>query len=77
MNFTASNFILIVVGVILIFSGPYITYRTVTGMKEKRRLDPSASLQWGSNAINILIAFAFFGAGICFVLNNLRGNPLP
>ena len=70
------NIILILIGILLVGSGPYITYRTVRGMISKRKLDPSASLHLFSNGLNFLIAFLFFVAGILFITNNLRGNPL-
>ncbi len=70
------NIVLILVGIGLILSGPVIIYRTVTGVVKRRRQDPKASLQVFSNGLNFLIAVLFFVAGILFVLNNLRGNPL-
>lgn len=70
------NYILILIGVILLGSGPYILYRTVTGMLKARAADPKADLHWVSNLVNVLIGVSFFFAGILFILNNLRGNPL-
>lgn len=70
------NIVLIFVGIGLIVSGPVIIYRTVTGVVKKRKEDPKASLQVFSNGLNFIIAILFFVAGILFVLNNLRGNPL-
>lgn len=70
------NIILIIVGVALVLSGPYIVYRTVTGVMERRRADPKAKLHLLSNGLNFLIAALFFLAGILFIVNNLRGNPL-
>lgn len=70
------NYVLILVGIILIGAGPYILYRTVTGVLKARAADPKVSLHPISNGINVLIAVSFFFAGILFVLNNLRGNPL-
>lgn len=70
------NVVLILVGILLIASGPYIVYRTVQGVLLRRREDPTVRVQWFSNGINILIAVLFFLAGILFVINNLRGNPL-
>jgi hypothetical protein len=70
------NIILILVGAGLVLSGPYIIYRTVYGVLERRKADPSASLHLVSNGINFLIAVLFFMAGILFIVNNLRGNPL-
>ena len=70
------NYVLILVGIILIGSGPYILYRTVTGVLKARAADPNAKLHVINNSINILIGIALFFAGILFVINNLRGNPL-
>jgi hypothetical protein len=70
------NVVLIVLGLVLLLSGPYIGYRTVAGVLERRKTDPSAKLHLFSNGINILIAVLFFFAGILFIVNNLRGNPL-
>ena len=70
------NIILIIVGVLLVLSGPLIIYRTVKGVLERRRFDPQAKLHVFSNGLNFLIAVLFFLAGILFIVNNLRGNPL-
>jgi hypothetical protein len=72
----AGNIILIIVGAALVLSGPYIVYRTITGVQQRRKADPTASLNVFSNALNFLIAVLFFIAGILFIVNNLRGNPL-
>ncbi len=71
-----ANVLLMLAGVLLFVSGPVIGYRTATGMIKIRRTDAKASLHWGSNLINFLIAGFFFVTGVCFVVNNLRGNPL-
>ena len=70
------NIILILLGFVLLLSGPYIGYRTVAGVLERRKADPTAKLYVFSNGINLLIAVLFFFAGILFIVNNLRGNPL-
>jgi hypothetical protein len=72
----AGNIVLIFVGTLLVLSGPYIIYRTIQGVRQRRMEDPKASLNFLSNALNFLIAFLFFVAGILFIVNNLRGNPL-
>ena len=72
-----ANIVLILIGIVLIISGPYILYRTIFGLVQRRREDPTASLQIFSNLLNVIIAVLFFVAGILFVVNNLRGNPLP
>lgn len=71
-----ANIVLIIIGIVLILSGPYILYRTVQGVMERRKADPAASLHIFSNGLNVIIAVLFFAAGILFVVNNLRGNPL-
>lgn len=70
------NIILILVGILLVFSGPLIVYRTIIGVKKRRQADPNASLQVFSNGLNFVIAVLFSVAGVLFILNNLRGNPL-
>lgn len=72
----AANIALILVGVALVASGPIIIYRTLRGMMNIRRVDPHGDVHWFSNGINLLIAVVFFLAGILFIINNLRGNPL-
>ncbi len=71
-----ANYILILLGIALIISGPVITYKTIQGLKLARKEDPKASLHPFSNGLNFVIAFLFFVAGVLFVLNNLKGNPL-
>lgn len=71
-----ANYVLILVGIALIISGPVITYKTIQAMKKIRREDPKASVHPISNGLNFVIAVLFFIAGILFVLNNLKGNPL-
>lgn len=70
------NIILIILGIALIISAPIIIYRTISGVKKRRKLNPKAKLHVISNGLNIIIAILFLGAGILFILNNLRGNPL-
>ena len=71
-----ANILLILLGVVLVVSGPVIVYRTIRGMREIRKQDAQGDLHWWSNGINLVIALVFFAAGILFVVNNLRGNPL-
>ncbi len=72
-----SNYLLILLGVVLTLLGPYITYRTVVDIQRRWKNKESLTLQqWGSHALNILIALLFFFAGLLFVYNNLQGNPL-
>jgi len=72
----SANIILIIVGVILVISGPVIVYRTIKGMLDARKEDASAKLHLFSNGLNFLIAVIFLVAGVLFIINNLRGNPL-
>ena len=69
------NYLLILGGLALIALGPYIVYRTVVGVRQKRKEHPNESIHPISNGINILIGIVCLWAGILFVLNNLRGNP--
>ncbi|MFM8315727.1 MAG: hypothetical protein ACKOA8_15715 [Deltaproteobacteria bacterium] len=71
-----ANVVLIILGLVLIGSGPYIIFRTLDGVLQRRREDPSASLHLFSNLLNVIIGVLFLVAGILFVVNNLRGNPL-
>ena len=70
------NIVLMFIGTLLVLSGPYIIYRTVVGVIRIRKTDPDASIHPFSNGLNILIALLFLIAGVLFILNNLRGNPL-
>ena len=71
----AGNVALIILGVVLVISGPVIIYRTC-----KDILHPKAGANRGnllfSSLLNFVIAVLFVIAGILFVVNNLRGNPL-
>lgn len=70
------NWALILVGIGLIISGPIIVYRTLQAIKKIRTENPETSIQPFNNGFNLLIGVVFFFAGILFVINNLRGNPL-
>lgn len=70
------NFALIGVGLALLLSGPVIVFRTLQAVKKIRQENPKASIQPFNNGFNLVIGVLFFGAGILFILNNLRGNPL-
>jgi len=70
------NIILILVGIALVISGPVIIYRTIMGVKLRLKADPKADKHLFSNGLNFVIAVLFFIAGILFIVNNLRGNPL-
>lgn len=70
------NIVLILLGIALVVSGIVIIYRTVTGMIRLKKESPSASLNIFSNLLNVIIAGMFIFAGVLFVVNNLRGNPL-
>jgi H+/Cl- antiporter ClcA len=70
------NIVLIVVGLVMIISGPWIIYNVVTGLVRVRRTDPQAEVQKVNMGTNLVIAVILFFAGILFVKNNLSGNPL-
>lgn len=71
------NIVLILVGVCLVLLGPYIVYRTAIDVRRRRSAGESIKAQtWASHALNFVIAALFLFAGILFVVNNLRGNPL-
>lgn len=70
------NIVLIILGLLLVVSGPVITYRTVKGVLMRKKEEPNADVQWFSNGLNLVIAILFFLAGILFIINNLKGNPL-
>ena len=70
------NIVLILVGVLLVLSGPLIVYKTIQGMRQRKKADPNAEMHWFSNGLNFVIALLFFLAGLLFIFNNLRGNPL-
>lgn len=70
------NYVLIFVGIILIVLGPYIAYRAWKDVAARLEKGTMTSNQWLSQALNIVIALLFEFAGVLFVVNNLRGNPL-
>jgi uncharacterized membrane protein YidH (DUF202 family) len=71
------NYVLILLGLVLVGLGPYITYRTVVDIQRRRKNKETLQLkQWASHGLNLLIAVLFLFAGVLFVCNNLRGNPL-
>lgn len=71
------NYLLILLGIVLTLLGPYITYRTVVDIQRRLKNRETLKLQqWGSHALNLLIALLFLFAGVLFIYNNLRGNPL-
>jgi uncharacterized membrane protein YidH (DUF202 family) len=71
------NFVLILLGILLVCLGPYIVYRTLKDVRGRRERGETILLQqWGSHALNFIIAGLFLFAGTLFVFNNLRGNPL-
>ena len=70
------NIVLIGIGILLQVGGIVIIYRTIMGMVRARKKDARAPLHLFSNALNLVIAVVFMVAGVLFVINNLRGNPL-
>jgi hypothetical protein len=72
-----ANYVLILLGIVLIGAGPYIAFRTVKDIQAKAKTGEKLALQqWGSHALNFVIAILFLFAGVLFVVNNLKGNPL-
>ena len=71
-----ANYILIAMGIGLFIGGGVILYRTGMGVIRLKKADPKANLHLFSNGLNVLIGLVFMGAGVLFVMNNLRGNPL-
>lgn len=74
-----ANILLMLLGGVLVVSGPIIIYKTLQGMKLERdivRKSHQKALNTASNALNFVIAVVFSLAGVLFILNNLRGNPL-
>jgi hypothetical protein len=70
------NWILIVFGVCMVAGGPYLIYRTVATEIQLVKANPGTKPQWINSGINLIIGAALLFAGVLFVLNNLRGNPL-
>ncbi|MBY0371499.1 hypothetical protein K2X33_12480 [bacterium] len=71
------NYLLILLGIVLALSGPYIIYRTVVDVRSRlKQKQPLGFSQFFNHGLNVLIAALFEFAGILFVLNNLRGNAL-
>lgn len=64
-----ANIALIILGVVLLVSGPYIIYRTGLSISK-------GQFQTFSGILNLVIAVLFTLAGFLFIRNNLRGNPL-
>lgn len=71
-----ANIVMMILGVVLIGSSPVIVYRTVRGEKMRLRDNPEVKIQWFNSGLNIVIAVVFLVAGVFFIINNLRGNPL-
>ena len=71
-----ANIVMMILGVVLIGSSPIIIYRTVRGEKMRLRDNPEVKIQWFNSGLNIVIAVVFLVAGVFFIINNLRGNPL-
>ncbi len=67
---------MMLLGATLVISGVVIVYRTANGMIKARMVEPGGQLYLGSNALNFVIGIVFAAAGVLFVVNNLRGNPL-
>jgi hypothetical protein len=70
------NWVLIALGVCMALGGPWLLYRTIRSEIDARKAQPGVQPQWINSGINVLIALALLFAGVLFVTNNLRGNPL-
>lgn len=68
------NWVLILLGVCMVVGGPYLIFRTVQGELQARK--SQIPPQWINSGINLLIGAALGFAGVLFIVNNLRGNPL-
>jgi threonine/homoserine/homoserine lactone efflux protein len=70
------NIILIILGIVMFISGPWILYGVVKGYLKAKRENKTAEIQKFNAVTNLVIGVILFFAGILFVVNNLRGNPL-
>jgi uncharacterized membrane protein YidH (DUF202 family) len=72
------NIVLILVGIVLVVVAFVILYRTGRGLLRKKAPDQkNFALYVASELLNLVIGVVFLVAGVLFVLNNLRGNPIP
>ena len=74
-----ANILLILLGVALVASGPWIIFTTVRGILKATPPPSKGAKVYNvlSDGLNFVIAILFFFAGILFIINNLRGNPIP
>lgn len=74
------NYLLIALGTLLAVSGPWLLVRTLRSFfaAAPPSLPHGGAGQFDilTRLVNIIIALLFLGAGVLFILNNLRGNPL-
>ena len=79
------NIALILLGLVLLVSGPYIIYRTIQTVVRSYRewfegklFDRVRRVVGAllSHGLNLIIGILFFLAGILFIWNNLRGGAL-
>lgn len=71
------NWVLIGLGIVMTLGGPWLLYRTVRYELLVKTVTPgNATSQKVNAAINLLIGAALLFAGVLFIINNLRGNPL-
>lgn len=73
------NIVLILVGIALVIVAIVILYRTAKGLVRRKDTEQSknVALYLASELLNLVIGVVFLIAGVLFVLNNLRGNPIP
>ena len=68
------NWVLILLGIVMVGGGPLLIYRTVAAELQAKKA--GIALQWINSGINLVIGLALLFAGVLFIVNNLRGNPL-
>lgn len=68
------NWLLIVLGIGMIVCGPWMVVSAIKSEIRSRAL--KAKSDWFNTGFNLIVGPVLFLAGILFVINNLRGNPL-
>lgn len=74
-NIQLANLMMILLGIVMTISGPWIAVRTVQWEKNRRAENPAIRPDWFNSGFNLVIGVLLLLAGILFVVNNLRGNP--
>jgi uncharacterized membrane protein YfcA len=70
------NIVLILVGAALVVGALVMLYRTVKGLLHPKPKAERTQFWLPSELLNILIGVVFLIAGVLFIVNNLKGNPL-